>query len=52
MTPTRTLHAHQGHLGWNRAYPPVATVAPGDTIETWGSKPFAVWSTRTWAFDS
>ena len=29
----RTLHAHQGHLGWNRAFPPVVTVAPGDVIE-------------------
>ena len=33
VTPAHTLHAHQGHLGWNRAFPPVATVAPGDTIE-------------------
>lgn len=28
-----TLHAHQGHFGWNRALPPVLTVAPGETVE-------------------
>jgi acetamidase/formamidase len=28
-----TLHHHQGHLGWNRATPPVLTIAPGDSVE-------------------
>jgi acetamidase/formamidase len=28
-----TLHDHQGHLGWNRATPPVLTIAPGDSVE-------------------
>ena len=27
-----TIHSHQGHLGWNRANPPVATIAPGETL--------------------
>jgi acetamidase/formamidase len=27
-----TLHRHQGHLGWNNAYPPVLTIAPGETV--------------------
>ena len=33
IAPSHTLHAHQGHLGWNRAFPPVVTVAPGAIIE-------------------
>ncbi len=28
-----TIHSHQGHLGWNHANPPVATIAPSETIE-------------------
>ena len=28
-----TLHAHQGHHGWDRAFAPVARVASGDSIE-------------------
>lgn len=31
--PHRTIHAHQSHLGWDRANPPVLTIAPGETIE-------------------
>ena len=27
-----TLHAHQGHLGWNNAFAPVLTIAPGETV--------------------
>jgi len=27
-----TIHRHQGHLGWDNAIPPVATVAPGATL--------------------
>jgi acetamidase/formamidase len=27
-----TIHRHQHHFGWNNAYPPVLTVAPGTTI--------------------
>ena len=27
-----TLHAHQGHLGWNNQFPPQLTIAPGDTV--------------------
>ncbi len=27
-----TLHSHQGHIGWNNSFPPVLTVAPGETI--------------------
>ena len=36
MEPSRpryTLHSHEGHLGWNRDLPPVATIAPGETVE-------------------
>jgi acetamidase/formamidase len=33
IATSRTLHAHHGHLGWNRAFPPVLTVAPGETVE-------------------
>jgi len=29
-----TLHAHQGHLGWNNQFPPQLTIAPGDTSAT------------------
>jgi acetamidase/formamidase len=28
-----TLHAHQGHLGWNNAVVPVLRIDPGETIE-------------------
>jgi acetamidase/formamidase len=28
-----TIHRHQHHFGWNSAYPPVLTVAPGTTID-------------------
>ena len=32
--PTRhTLHAHQSHHGWNNEFPPLLTVAPGETVE-------------------
>jgi acetamidase/formamidase len=27
-----TLHAHQGHLGWNNAFPPQLTIVPGETV--------------------
>jgi acetamidase/formamidase len=27
-----SLHQHQGHHGWNNAFPPVLTVAPGDSV--------------------
>jgi amidase len=27
-----TIHAHQCHIGWNNAFPPILTVAPGETI--------------------
>ena len=34
--PRHTIHAHQHHFGWDNAFPPVATIAPGDemTFET------------------
>ena len=28
-----TIHDHQCHFGWNRDNPPVATIAPGETVE-------------------
>jgi acetamidase/formamidase len=28
-----TLHDHQGHFGWNNATPPVARIAPGESVE-------------------
>lgn len=31
--PNHTLHRHQGHLGWNNAFAPVLTVAPGEVVE-------------------
>ena len=31
--PHHTLHAHQGHLGWNNATPPSLRIAPGETVE-------------------
>jgi acetamidase/formamidase len=32
--PTRhTLHAHQSHHGWNNEFPPLLTIAPGETVE-------------------
>jgi acetamidase/formamidase len=33
MKTNHTLHAHQGHLGWNNANPPVLRIAPGATAE-------------------
>ncbi|WP_375382032.1 acetamidase/formamidase family protein [uncultured Sphingomonas sp.] len=30
--PGHTIHAHQHHIGWNNAIPPVMTVAPGSRI--------------------
>ena len=27
-----TIHAHQCHIGWNNAFPPILTIAPGETI--------------------
>jgi acetamidase/formamidase len=31
--PVGTIHSHQHHIGWNNAFPPVATAAPGDVLE-------------------
>jgi acetamidase/formamidase len=31
--PRLTIHQHQSHHGWNNANPPVARIAPGETIE-------------------
>jgi acetamidase/formamidase len=31
--PVRSIHHHESHLGWNNANSPVATIAPGDTLE-------------------
>src|SRR5215831_17346631 len=31
--PLRTLHQHQGHLGWNNAYEPVLHLEHGDSVE-------------------
>lgn len=31
--PQRTIHAHQSHLGWDKANAPVLTIAPGEIIE-------------------
>lgn len=28
-----TIHREHGHFGWNNAFPPCRTVAPGDTLE-------------------
>ena len=28
-----TIHQRQSHFGWNRDNPPVARIAPGDTVE-------------------
>lgn len=33
MKSNHTLHAHQGHLGWNNANPPMVRIGPGETIE-------------------
>jgi acetamidase/formamidase len=30
--PKHTIHREHGHHGWNNAFKPVLTVAPGDTI--------------------
>ena len=27
-----TIHAHQSHIGWNNAFPPILSIAPGETI--------------------
>jgi acetamidase/formamidase len=32
-THNHTIHQHQCHFGWNRDNPPVARVAPGETVE-------------------
>ena len=32
QTHTHTIHASQGHLGWNRDHPPVKVVTPGQAI--------------------
>jgi acetamidase/formamidase len=31
--PVHTIHAVHHHLGWDRSFPPVLTIAPGTTIE-------------------
>ena len=31
--PNYTLHQHQGHHGWNNAFPPQLTIAPGQSVE-------------------
>jgi acetamidase/formamidase len=31
--PVHSIHSHQHHIGWNNAFPPVATAAPGDVLE-------------------
>jgi acetamidase/formamidase len=31
--PIHTLHRHQGHIGWNNAFEPVLSIAPGETVE-------------------
>ncbi|NQV19849.1 MAG: acetamidase/formamidase family protein [Rhodospirillales bacterium] len=28
-----TIHSHQGHLGWDNSLSPVATIAPGESVE-------------------
>jgi len=28
-----TIHKHQGHCGWNNAFPPVLKIAPGESVE-------------------
>jgi acetamidase/formamidase len=33
MSRRHTIHSHQHHLGWDNRYPPVLTVAPGDSVE-------------------
>jgi acetamidase/formamidase len=36
MTSTlhaRTLHGHQSHFGWDHSFPPILTIAPGDSVE-------------------
>jgi acetamidase/formamidase len=33
MDHRHTLHAHDGHLGWNRDLAPVLRIAPGETVE-------------------
>jgi acetamidase/formamidase len=30
---SHTIHKHHHHVGWNNAFPPVLTVAPGDEVE-------------------
>jgi acetamidase/formamidase len=31
--PLHTLHQHQSHLGWNKAYEPVLRLTPGETVD-------------------
>jgi len=31
-SPIRTIHSDHVHFGWDRSEPPVATIAPGDTV--------------------
>ncbi len=33
VVPRHTLHAHQGHLGWNNALDPVLTIDAGQCVE-------------------
>jgi acetamidase/formamidase len=33
FSSSRSIHQHESHLGWDNALPPVATIAPGDTLE-------------------
>src|SRR5258708_18575870 len=32
-SPHYTLHQHQGHHGWNNAFAPQLTIAPGESVE-------------------
>ncbi len=32
MASNHTIHRHHHHHGWNNAFPPVLTVAPGETV--------------------
>jgi acetamidase/formamidase len=33
QTHNHTIHQHQCHFGWNKDNPPVARIAPGETVE-------------------
>ena len=33
FSSSRSIHQHESHLGWDNALPPIATIAPGDTLE-------------------